>query len=139
MAEKKEPMVRFYKKGRITVGAIHSSSVLSMLNVMEFGKTVLQYVSIHPGIHLLLDFEEVSYLSSAVLNELLRINKAIQESQGNLRLCGISPTIKEIFTITNLDQIFNIHGEPVDKDIVRYERALAVAQEAEAWEDDIQE
>jgi anti-sigma B factor antagonist len=135
MAEKKEPMVKFYKKGRITVGAIHSSSVLSMLNVTEFGKTVLKYLATHPGINLLLDFEEVSYLSSAVLNELLRINKAIQESQGNLRLCGISPTIKEIFTITNLDQIFNIHGEPIDKDIVRYERALAVAQEAEAWED----
>lgn len=135
MAEGRTPLIKFRRKGRIAIGTVHASSVLSSLNILEFGNQVLRYIATHPGVNLLLNFETVDYLSSAVLTELLRIHKAMQETDGALRLCGISKTIREIFEITNLDQIFNIHGEPMEIDLIRFERALEVAAESATWDD----
>ncbi len=135
MAEGNAPLIRFRRKGRITVGTVHASSVLSSINIVAFGSQVLRYLATHPGANLLLNFENVDYLSSAVLTELLRIHRAIQETEGNLRLCGISKTIREIFEITNLDQIFSIHEEPLDLDLIRFERALEVAAESATWDE----
>jgi anti-sigma B factor antagonist len=136
MAEAKTPLVFFRRKGTISVGTVSASSMISSISIAEFGESVLRYIESHPSVNLLLNFETVDYLSSGVLSELLRINNAIQETKGRLRLCGISKTIREIFEITNLDQIFNIHGEPLEMDLKRFERALEVEAEAAAWEDE---
>jgi len=88
-----------------------------------------------PGVNLLLNFENVDYLSSAVLTELLRINKAIQEVQGQLRLCGVSKVIMEVFQITNLDKMFTIYHDDVSGGLRRFQRSLEVAAEEAAWKD----
>lgn len=133
MNGKNDPLVEFEVVGRITVGTIRTSSVLSALNVAEFGNTVLDYIQEHPGLNLLLNFENVDYLSSAVLTELLRINKAINESNGRLHLCAISTVIREVFEITNLDRIFVIYEEGKTAGIKRLERSLNIAAQEAAW------
>src|SRR5690606_7341007 len=118
--------MEFEDQGLVKVGTIRASSVLGAGNVAEFGNEVLAYIAEHPGVNLILNFEHVGYLSSAVLNELLRINKAIQASKGNLRLCGMSPVILEVFQITNLDRLFTIHSDGLEADIKRFKRSLEV-------------
>lgn len=133
MSESKEDLLTFEKRGRIHVGTIRASRMLSTTNAVEFGTEAMDYVKAHPGINLLLNFEYVDYLSSIVLTELLKINKAVKEGNGRLRLCAVGPSILEVFEITNLDKVFVIHAESVDTDIKRFERALDVAAEADAW------
>ncbi|MBW7864025.1 MAG: STAS domain-containing protein [Candidatus Hydrogenedens sp.] len=134
MSEHDEPMVIFNEQPPIHVGTVSPSRVLRMVNIAELGVTVLAYVKKHPGLNLLLSFENVDYLSSAVLTELLRINQAIQECRGRLRLCAVSPAIQEIFQITRLDTVFSIHGEGVDVEAKKFARAIALEREEKAWE-----
>ena len=135
MAGKKEILVEFREHSPITIGTIRTSSVLSAINVAEFGREVLQRVEKQPKLNLLLNFEHVDYLSSAVLTELLRINKAVQEQSGQLRLCAVAPSIREIFEITNLDKLFVLTEDDVEASIKRFERALEIAAQEAAWED----
>jgi anti-sigma B factor antagonist len=133
MPDNHERLIDYTQIGRITVAVIRASSVLSALNVVEFGNELLSRVREHPGLNLLLNFEHVDYLSSAVLTELLRVNRAVQEGQGRLRLCGISPTIREIFEITNLNKLFSIHDDDLETSVKRFERALDIEAEEAAW------
>ena len=133
MNNEREPLVVFNQQGRIHIGTVCASQVLKSINIAEFGNEVLAYIKANPGLNLLLNFESVDYLSSAVLTELLRVNQAIQHSRGRLRLCAISPTIKEIFEITRLDSVFSIHGESLAMDLKRFERSLEIEDEEALW------
>lgn len=135
MSEAQDRIVAFEEQGSIVVGTIRTTSVLSAINVAEFGNEVVAKIEGNAGVNLLLNFENVDYLSSAVLTELLRINKAIQEARGQLRLCGVSKVILEIFQITNLDKMFTIYHDDVTGGIRRFVRSLEVAAEDAAWKD----
>ncbi len=135
MSEAHDRIVDFEVQGKIVVGTIRTTSVLSAINVAEFGNEVVAKIEGNTGVNLLLNFENVDYLSSAVLTELLRINKAIQEAQGQLRLCGVSKVILEIFQITNLDKMFAIYHDDVIGGVRRFVRSLEVAAEDAAWKD----
>jgi len=126
-------IVSFAQEERITVGTIRTSSVLSAINVAEFGNEVIAYIEKNAALNLLLNFENVDYLSSAVLTELLRINKAIESAGGQLRLCSVSKVIMEVFEITNLDKVFTIFREDMGGAVRRFQRALDVAAEDAAW------
>ena len=128
-----DPIVGFEEHGPITVGCVQSASVLDAMNVAQFGKEVQEHIRQRQGINLLLDFEKVEYLSSAVLTELLRIKRTIVEVQGTLRLCALNKEILKVFEITNLDRIFTIY-ENVGTALSRYERSIQVAEQEEAWE-----
>ena len=135
MNEKSEPLVDFTRRGRIDVGTIHVSSVLSAINITAFGAEVLAYIAKRPGLNLLLDFQNVDYLSSAVLTELLKIKKSVLDSEGRLRLCGLSKTILEVFEITNLDKLFDLHQDDLEPNLQRFERSLDIAIQDAAWKD----
>lgn len=127
------PIVKYSKHGRITVGSISTADVLDAVNVTEFGAAVMDYVRTHPKLNLLLDFHKVQYLSSAVLTELLRINKEVESRDGQLRLCSLNDNVRQVFEITNLDQVFTIYPD-VPNAVKRFDRSLDVAAEDNAWE-----
>ena len=132
--ETSEALVQFRPNGNVTVGTIEGTSVLDGMNVSDFGNYVLQYIKDKPELHLLINFEHISYMSSAGLTELLRINEALQASKGSVRLCSLSCDIRKVFQITNLDQLFAIHeDENVESAVRRFERSLTVAADEEAW------
>ena len=135
MSEASDQILDFSQEGAVIVGTIRTSSVLSTINVAEFGNEVVAYVESRPEINLLLNFENVDYLSSAVLTELLRVNKAIEGVKGKLRLCSLSKVILEVFQITNLDKMFNIYNEDRDGGLRRFQRALAIQAEEAAWKE----
>jgi len=126
------PLVTFETVDNITVGRVGAASVLDAVNVTQFGNEVLEFVKKNNGINLMLDFANVDYLSSAVLTELLRINQAVQDMRGNLRLCGLKGEVRKVFEITNLDKVFTIYGD-YQQALKRFERSLEVAEQENAW------
>lgn len=126
--------VDFETLGRVTVGTVQETNTLDGMNVADFGNEVIEYIKDKDGLHLLLNFEYVTYMSSAALTELLRMNEALRETHGSVRLCNLSCDIRKVFQITNLDQLFGIHDdENVKKAAERFERSLAVAADEDAW------
>ena len=68
----------------------------------------------------LLNFQNITYLSSAALSELLRINQTAKVEKAAVQLCGLSKEIHKVFEITKLVDVFHVEAdEEVEKTIMR--------------------
>lgn len=65
---------------------------------------------IRKGTRLVVDLEDVSYLSSAVLGRLINVKKKLGASGVKLRLRGVHPDLREIFRLTRLDEVLEIEA-----------------------------
>ena len=61
----------------------------------------------HPK--LIVSFENVTHLSSAMIGVLMALHKQIAKLKGGLRLAQVSPMIHEVLKITKLDKILKIY------------------------------
>jgi len=55
-----------------------------------------------------LDCTQLEYISSAGLGVLLKTQKRLLASAGKLRLTGLKPHLRDIFTYSGFDQLFEI-------------------------------
>ena len=69
-------------------------------------KVLSQFVRDKKNIHL--DGERLTYIDSTGLGALIGIYKKLKDENCNLILKNINSTVKKLFTITELDQIFTI-------------------------------
>jgi len=83
--------------------------ILEELSIQEIGEELAQLVDAEPGIRLLLNFRNVDHLSSAALGMLITLNRKVQEKKGALKLSDINRQIFEVFKITKLNRVFDIH------------------------------
>jgi anti-sigma B factor antagonist len=58
--------------------------------------------------NLVLDFKEVSYLSSAGLRVLVSAQKKLKAAAGTFALCNVCEEVMEVLEVTGLDDVFEI-------------------------------
>jgi anti-sigma B factor antagonist len=58
---------------------------------------------------IVLDLSDVWALSSLALGILANFQQRVEAKGGRLKLCGLNANLKQLFRMTKLDQIFNIH------------------------------
>jgi len=84
-------------------------NILDEANIQQIGDEVSQIIDARAEPKLLISFENVDHLSSAALGTLITINNKIRSKNGQLRLANIDPQIYEVFVITKLNKLFEIH------------------------------
>lgn len=57
---------------------------------------------------LLVDFENLDYISSAGLRILLATAKKLKASSGDLKICGLNETVQEVFDISGFATILSV-------------------------------
>ena len=97
--------------GDVTVVNFVDRKILDEQNIQIIGEQLFGLVDQEGRRKLLLNFGNVEYLSSAALDKLITLNKKLQQAGGRLILCNIDPQIYEVFEITKLNKLFNIHSE----------------------------
>lgn len=97
--------------GDITVVNFTDRKILDEQNIQLIGEQLFSLVDESGRKKILLNFGNVEYLSSAALGKLITLNKKLQSVGGRLILCNIDPQIYEVFEITKLNKLFNIHKE----------------------------
>lgn len=65
------------------------------------------------SINMVVDLENVDYMSSAGLRELVAALKRAKKDGGDLRLSRPSPRVKEVLDLAGLTTIFEIFDDPV--------------------------
>jgi anti-sigma B factor antagonist len=83
--------------------------ILDEANIQQIGEEISGIIDAATTPKLLLSFSNVVHLSSAALGQLITINNRVKGRQGQLRLANIDPQIHEVFKITKLDKLFQIH------------------------------
>ncbi|MGD9689294.1 MAG: STAS domain-containing protein [Phycisphaerales bacterium] len=84
-------------------------NILDEANIQQIGEEIRAIIEKEPKPRLLIDFKDVDHLSSAALGTLIIINNKLKTLDGQLRLCNIDPQIYQVFVITKLNKIFDIH------------------------------
>jgi anti-sigma B factor antagonist len=91
-------------------------NILEETGIQQIGDEIGQIIERQETPKLLISFENVEHLSSAALGTLITLNNKVQQKGGQLRLSNIDPQIKEVFSITKLNKLFQIYD---DKDQAR--------------------
>lgn len=58
---------------------------------------------------ILLDLSGVEYMSSGGIRALIGLLKSVERKGGVLKLCGMTPFVEEVFDVSNLSRLFDIH------------------------------
>jgi anti-sigma B factor antagonist len=85
-------------------------NILDEANIQQIGAAIGAVVEASARPRILICFENVEHLSSAALGALITVNTKVKARDGQLRLSDIRPQILEVFRITRLDRLFEIHG-----------------------------
>lgn len=59
---------------------------------------------------LLVNFEQLNFISSAGLRVLLATAKKLGPAGGTLRICALNPTVQEVFDISGFGTILSVTG-----------------------------
>lgn len=112
MPEQDQPKFTTKKVGLTTVVRLVGPRITEPVYISELSDELLAVLeTAHPR-DLLLDLDEVAYLSSSVLGKVLvRLLKRTRDMGGRLRLCSIRPSIREVFEITRLVNEFEIYHD----------------------------
>ena len=112
--DKASPNLSIDFRGTIVLATLTDDKILDEEQLQALEGSFLPLIDQTPGIQLIIDFSNVKFLTSSVLGLLIRISKKVYEKNGTLRLCSISPKILDVFRITRLDKIFEIHSSVED-------------------------
>lgn len=99
------------EENNIVIVSFLDVAFLDETSIKELGDELEGVVNKKPGIHLVINFSNIDYLSSAVLGRLAKIHKLVKKNGGLLKLCSIKNNILQVFKITKLDKIFEIHPD----------------------------
>jgi len=105
----KRPNLKVGRVGDVCVVEFGDRKILEELSIQQIGEQLGQLVASEPNLTLLLSFKNVEQLSSAALGMLITLNKQVTDRNGRLMLSDINPRIFEVFKITRLDKLFEIH------------------------------
>jgi anti-sigma B factor antagonist len=94
--------------GDVTIVTFTDRKILDEQSIQAIGDQLISLVENEGYNKLLLNFQNVEYLSSAALGKLIALNKKVKGAGGALVLSNISPQIYEVFEITKLDKFFKI-------------------------------
>lgn len=110
----RDSRIRVRKTNGVTVVEFIDRNILDEANIQVIGEEITQLVDAEPSPRLVISFKGVEHLSSAALGTLITINNRMRTRAGQLRLSDIDPQIYEVFVITRLNKLFQIH-ESVDE------------------------
>ena len=97
------------KVGEVSVISFRDSQLRHQGLIERVGKELLELVSDRYKAFVVVNMENLEYFSSSMLGRLVAAHKKVVEGKGRMCLCAIRPVILEVFKITKMDKVFEIH------------------------------
>ena len=104
-------LIKHELKGDVRVIAIDVVRFVDEAAIEQCKREIMELLDKTEESNVLLHFGRVTFMSSAALGMLIRVNKKCKEYDISLKLCNISPDIRQVFKITSMDKIFDIHED----------------------------
>jgi anti-sigma B factor antagonist len=92
----------------VTLVTFLDRKILDLNTIQELGDKLIAMVEQERRTALVLDFRIVEFLSTAMIGNLVILDKKVKEKSGRLVLCNLTPVIKEVLAVTRLNQVFEI-------------------------------
>ena len=99
----------------VSVVKLKDEKVMAPAQIETLGAELLSLVETNPnedggstGTNVLINFENVHFFSSGAINKLIVLEKRVRAGGGKIRLSNMQPEVRDLFSYTNLDQMFEI-------------------------------
>ena len=102
------------ESANVSVIRFLDQKILDSEAIQELGEELFGLVENDNRKKLVLNFENVEFLSSAALGKLITFEKKSKRNDATLILTNITPEIFQVFAITNLDKLFTIKDTEVE-------------------------
>jgi anti-sigma B factor antagonist len=102
------------KVGDVTVVKFVDKKILDEAGIQELGAELFSLIERDNRRSIVLNFDNVDFLSSAALGKLITLDRKVKSAQGRMKMCHIRPEILEVFQITKLNKVFDIRGEEAE-------------------------
>ncbi len=104
------PRLKTTRAGGVAIVELADRKILDEATISQIAEKLYRLVDQAEAPRLVVDFVNVSHMSSGALGMLITLHKRIREKRGQFRLCNIRPSIYEVFVITRLNEVFRICG-----------------------------
>lgn len=95
--------------GGVTVVHFLHRRILTAAAVETLGEQLRSLVERSGRRQLVLNFGNVERLSSAVLGQVVALDRAVRQAGGRLALCGVRPDLSHFLTIIRLDRYLDLY------------------------------
>jgi anti-anti-sigma factor len=93
------------------VNFMETVSMFDVDKVNDVGHELMDLVDSKRFAKLLLNLSNARFMSSAMLANLVKLNRRVLEMKGQIRLCCLRPPIIEAFKVSHFDRIFGIDAD----------------------------
>ena len=97
-----------------TVVKFVDQRVMDPARIESLGRELLSLVDATRATGIVLNFDGVSFFSSAAINKLIRLESEIKKNGLQLRLSNLRPEVRDLFSYTNLDSLFQIKDNQIE-------------------------
>jgi anti-sigma B factor antagonist len=117
MEGSESPMTKFdaitvEEKDGVSVVRFVDDKIMDVERIQKLNEELSQLAESENSRDVLLNLENVRFLSSAAINKLIVLDKRVKSHGGRIRLASLRPEVRDVFSITNLDRVFKIYDDP---------------------------
>jgi anti-sigma B factor antagonist len=94
--------------GVAVVTFLESASMIEGEKVESLSKELFGLIESKKYRKVLLNLYNAGYMSSAMLAQLVRLHRKMQEHKGKVRLCCLRPPVMDAFKVSQFDKLFDI-------------------------------
>jgi anti-sigma B factor antagonist len=94
--------------GVAVITFLESASMIEGEKVENLSKELFGLIESKKYKKVLLNLYNAGYMSSAMLAQLVRLHRKMQEHKGKVRLCCLRPPVMDAFKISQFDRVFEI-------------------------------
>jgi anti-anti-sigma factor len=106
--EPKEARIIVERGTDVTLVTLEDENILEEQQIHRLERALLPIVRENEDKRLVLNFQNVKFMSSSFLGLLVKIHKRVVEMEGHLQLFNLDPKIHKVFEITQLVKVFEI-------------------------------
>jgi len=106
--EPKESKIKVEYGTEVSIVTFDDDNILEEQQIKQIEQALLPVVTENQERKLVLNFENVRFMSSAFLGLLVKVHKRVVELDGHLQLLNLDPKIQKVFEITQLTKVFDI-------------------------------
>jgi anti-anti-sigma factor len=103
--------LRTEEKGEVLTVYFTEAKILDEARITQIGKDLMEAAAKATNSKMLLNFQGVAFMSSAMIGKVILLNKKCKTDNINLKLCNISPNVMEVFKIMRLNKVLSIYDD----------------------------
>ena len=97
--------------GDVLVVYFSEAKILDDARIQLVGKELLEVVKRAEKLKMVINFQNVAFMSSAMIGKLIQMRTKCKEEKVELKCSNVNPKIMEVFKITNLTKLFEFYDD----------------------------